>query len=124
VIVGVGIELVDRQRFESLLDRFGDRLRDRLFTDGEREYAARNKRDGESLAVRFAAKLAARRALQTTALRWRDIEVVRDRQGPPTLRLTGGAERAARRAGVSNIALTLTHDAQWCVGQVILESTQ
>ena len=124
MIVGVGIELVDRQRFESLLDRFGDRLRDRLFTDGEREYAARNKQDGESLAVRFAAKLAARRALQTTALRWRDIEVVRDRQGPPTLRLTGGAERAARRAGVSNIALTLTHDAQWCVGQVILESTQ
>ncbi len=124
MIVGVGIELVDRQRFESLLDRFGDRLRDRLFTDGERKYAARNKRDGESLAVRFAAKLAARRALQTSGLRWRDIEVVRDRQGPPTLRLTGGAERAARRAGVSNIALTLTHDAQWCVGQVILESTQ
>ncbi len=124
MIVGVGIELVDRQRFESLLDRFGDRLRDRLFTDGERKYAARKQRDGESLAVRFAAKLAARRALQTSALRWRDIEVVRDRQGPPTLRLTGGAERAARRAGVSNIALTLTHDAQWCVGQVILESAQ
>ncbi len=124
MIVGVGIELVDRQRFESLLDRFGDRLRDRLFTDGERKYAARNKRDGESLAVRFAAKLAARRALQTSALCWRDIEVVRDRQGPPTLRLTGGAERAARRAGVSKIALTLSHDAQWCVGQVILESAQ
>ncbi len=124
MIVGVGIELVDRQRFESLLDRFGNRLRERLFTDGEREYAARNRRAGESLAVRFAAKLAAKRALQTNALRWRDIEVVRDRQGPPTLRLTGGAERAARRAGVSKIALTLTHDAQWCVGQVILESAQ
>ncbi len=124
MIVGVGIELVDRQRFESLLDRYGDRLRARLFTDAEREYAARNKRDGESLVVRFAAKIAARRALQTSALHWRDIEVVRDRQGPPTLRLTGGAERAAQRAGVSNIALTLTHDAQWCVGQVILESAQ
>ncbi len=124
MIVGVGIELVDRERFESLLDRYGDRLRAKLFTDGERKYAARKKRDGESLAVRFAAKLAARRALQTSALCWRDIEVVRDRHGPPTLLLTGGAERAARRAGVSNIALTLTHDAQWCVGQVILESAQ
>ncbi len=124
MIVGVGIEIVDRQRFETLLDRYGDRLRGRLFTDGEREYAARNQRDGQSLAVRYAAKLAARRALQANALRWCDIEVVRDRQGPPTLRLTGGAERAARRAGVSKIALTLTHDAQWCVGQVILESAQ
>jgi len=124
VIVGVGIELVDRERFESLLDRYGDRLRDKLFTDGERDYAARKRRDGESLAVRFAAKLAARRALRTSGLRWRDIEVVRNREGPPTLRLTGCAERAASHAGVSKIALTLTHDAQWCVGQVILESAR
>ena len=124
MIVGVGIELVDRVRFESLLDRYGDRLRERLFTAGEREYAAGKRRAGESLAVRFAAKLAARRALSASALRWRDIEVVRGREGPPTLRLAGGAERAARRAGVSKIALTLSHDAQWCVGQVILESAQ
>jgi holo-[acyl-carrier protein] synthase len=124
VIVGVGIELVDRERFQMLLDRYGERLRDKLFTDGERNYAARKQRDGESLAVRFAAKLAARRALRTSGLRWRDIEVVRDRRGPPVLRLTGSAERAASRAGVSRIALTLTHDAQWCVGQVILESAR
>jgi holo-[acyl-carrier protein] synthase len=124
VIVGVGIDLVDRKRFESLLDRYGDRLRCKLFTDGERDYAAHKPRGGESLAVRFAAKLAARRALHATGLRWRDIEVVRNRQGPPVLRLTGSAERAASRAGVSKIALTLTHDAQWCVGQVILESAR
>ncbi len=124
MIVGVGIELVDRARFESLLDRYGDRLRERLFTEDEREYAARKKRDGESLAVRFAAKLAARRALRANSLRWRDIEVVRGREGPPTLRLAGGAERAARRAGVSTIALTLSHDAQWCIGQVVLESSR
>jgi holo-[acyl-carrier protein] synthase len=124
VIVGVGVELVDRERFESLLDRYGDRLRDKLFTDGERNYAARKRRDGQSLAVRFAAKLAVRRAMRASGLRWRDIEVVRNRQGPPTLRLTGCAERAASRAGVSKIALTLTHDAQWCVGQVILESAR
>jgi holo-[acyl-carrier protein] synthase len=122
VIVGVGIELVDRQRFEALLDRYGDRLRARLFTDGEREYAARKQRDGESLAVRFAAKIAARRALHADALRLRDIEVIRDRLGPPRLHLMGSAERAARDAGVTNIALTLSHDAYWCVGQVILES--
>jgi len=124
VIVGVGIELVEKARFESLLDRYGDRVRDRLFTDGERDYASRKQRDGESLAVRFAAKLAARRALRANGLCWRDIEMVRQCQGPPTLRLTGSAERAASRAGVSKIALTLTHDAKWCIGQVILESAR
>ena len=97
-------------------------MRARLFTVGEREYAARKARDGESLAARFAAKVAARRALRTSALRWQDIEVVRERTGPPTLRLTGAARSAARNARVSNIAVTLTHDATWCVGQVILES--
>jgi holo-[acyl-carrier protein] synthase len=122
MIVGLGIELVDLARFEALLDRYGDRMRARLFTAGEREYAARKVRDGESLAARFAAKVAARRALRTPALRWQDIEVARERTGPPTLRLTGAARSAARNAGVSNIAVTLTHDATWCVGQVILES--
>jgi len=124
VIVGVGIELVDRARFETLLERYGDRLREKLFTDGERAYAARKRRGGESLAVRFAAKLAARRALRANALRWRDIEVVRERGQAPVLRLAGNAARAAQSAGVSTIALTLTHDAQWCVGQVILESAR
>lgn len=122
MIVGLGIEWVDLARFEALLDRYGDRMRARLFTAGEREYAARKVRDGESLAARFAAKVAARRALRTPALCWQDIEVTRERTGPPTLRLTGAARSAARNAGVSNIAVTLTHDATWCVGQVILES--
>jgi holo-[acyl-carrier protein] synthase len=97
-------------------------MRTRLFTSGEREYAARKARDGESLAARFAAKVAARRALRAPSLQWKDIEVLRGRTGPPTLRLAGAADSAARRAGVSNIAVTLTHDATWCVGQVILES--
>lgn len=122
MIVGLGIELVDLARFEKLLERYGDRMRTKLFTASEREYAARKVRDGESLAARFAAKVAARRALRAPALRWQDIEVARDRTGPPTLRLAGAARCAARRAGVSNIAVSLTHDATWCVGQVILES--
>ncbi len=122
MIVGLGIELVDLARFETLLERYGDRMRAKLFTESELEYAARKARDGESLAARFATKVAARRALRAPALRWQDIEVVRDRRGPPTLRLAGAARSAARRAGVSNIAVTLTHDATWCVGQVILES--
>jgi holo-[acyl-carrier protein] synthase len=122
LIVGLGIELVDLARFEKLLERYGDRMRTKLFTASEREYAARKVRDGESLAARFAAKVAARRALRAPALRWQDIEVARDRTGPPTLRLAGAARCAARRAGVSNIAVSLTHDATWCVGQVILES--
>lgn len=124
MIVGVGIELVDVVRFGRLLERYGDRLSSRLFTEGERAYAARRPRAGESLAVRFAAKLATRRALGAGALSWREIEVVREPHGPPSLRLTGDAERAAARIGVSKLDLTMTHDSTWCIGQVILESAR
>jgi holo-[acyl-carrier protein] synthase len=126
VIVGLGVELVDTARFEAALDRFGERLRDRLFTANERVASARTgtrrtTRGVQGLAVRFAAKLATRHALNAPSLAWRDIEVIRAEQGPPELLLHGGADEAARSVGVGSIALTLTHDSKWCIGQVILE---
>ena len=121
MIVGLGVELVDVARFEAALARFGERLRRRLFTPGECAFAARRARGGESLAVRFAAKLAARRALAAGALGWRELEVVREAERAPTLRLHGEAASAARALGVSRVSLSLSHDANWCVGQVVLE---
>lgn len=128
MIVGLGVELVDTARFEATLNRFGERIRERLFTADERFHSARSgaprtARSVQSLAARFAAKLATRRALNAQGLAWRDIEVIRDGQGPPELLLYGGADEAARSVGVDSIALTLTHDAKWCIGQVILESS-
>ncbi len=122
MIVGIGIERLEVPRFQAADARWGERGRARLFTDGERAYAARRANGVESLAVRFAAKLAARRALGSGGLRWREIEVVRRRGSAPTLALHGAAARAARRLGVSRVALTLTHDPACCIGQVVLES--
>lgn len=122
MIVGLGIELVDVPRFEAADARWGERGRARLFTQGERAYAARRASGVESLAVRFAAKLAARRALGGGRLGWTEIEVVRRRGRAPTLELHGAAARAAVRLGVRRMALTLTHDPACCIGQVVLES--
>jgi holo-[acyl-carrier protein] synthase len=121
VIVGLGVELVDSARFEALLERFGERLLARLFTAGERAYAGRKARGGESLAVRFAAKAAARRALGLRHLGWQEAEVVREGGRAPTLRLHGAAAERARELGVRAVSLTLTHDPRWCLGQVVLE---
>jgi holo-[acyl-carrier protein] synthase len=121
VIVGLGVELVDAARFEALLERFGERLRQRLFTAGERAYAARKARGAESLAVRFAAKAAARRALALPRLAWQEAEVVREGGRAPTLNFHGAAAVRARELGVRAVSLTLTHDPRWCVGQVVLE---
>ncbi len=122
MIVGVGIEWLDVPRFEALEARFGERLHERVFTAGERAFAARKRRGHESLAVRLAAKLAARKALGLPHAPWRDIEVERRPGRAPDLRLHGEAARAAAALGVTRVSVTLTHDAAACVGQVVLES--
>jgi holo-[acyl-carrier protein] synthase len=121
VIVGVGIEWLDVARFEATERRFGERLRERLFTRSERDFAANKARGHESLAVRLAAKIAARRALGLSAAGWHELEVRRDRGRAPTLHFHGRAARAAEQLGVTHVALTLTHDAAGCIGQVVLE---
>ena len=122
MIVGLGIEWLDVPRFEAVERRFGARLRERLFTEGERRFASRKARGHESLAVRLAAKIAARRALGMQSARWHDLEVVRARGEAPQMHFHGEAAAVALRLGVNHVSLTLTHDAAACIGQIVLES--
>jgi len=113
--------MVDLERFRAALRRRGPRLLERLFTDAERRYAEGRVRGAESLAARFAAKVAARRAFGSPPLGWRDVEVVRPRGEAPSLALHGAAARAAAALGVERVCLTLTHDPPRCIGHVLLE---
>jgi phosphopantetheinyl transferase (holo-ACP synthase) len=72
--------------------------------------------------VRFAAKVAARRALGLPLGGFREVEVVRERGRPPRLALGGASGEAARALGADRSLLTLTHDASWCISQVIFET--
>jgi holo-[acyl-carrier protein] synthase len=120
-IVGLGVGIVETERFRRAERRFGARLAERLFTPDERAYAARKRRGFESLAVRFAAKLAARRALGLAHARFRDLEVVRARGAAPTLVFHAAAGAAARGRGVVRAALSVTHDSDLCIAHVVLE---
>src|SRR5829696_10044839 len=96
---GVGIDLLDVERFERALERH-PRLADRLFTDAEREYAAGRARPAMHLAARFCAKEAVAKALGLTAWSFRDVEVVATEAGPE-VRLSGSAARRAAELGVA-----------------------
>lgn len=115
----VGVELVEVPRFARVLDRFGKRLLERVFTADEVAYAQRKKFGEQNLAARFAAKCAGRRALQLAGqprLALRELEVVRKRSGEPTL--------AVRREGVASgmrIGLTLTHDQDFAMASLWIE---
>ncbi|HEX3978549.1 MAG TPA: holo-ACP synthase [Solirubrobacteraceae bacterium] len=102
----VGIDLLEIERLERALDR-RPRLAERLFTDGERDYAASRARPGQHLAARFCAKEAVAKALGLEAWSYRDIEVT-SAGGPPRVTLHGAAEQRAAELGVS-VQISLTH---------------
>ena len=106
-MTGVGIDLLEIERLERALER-RPRLAERLFTDGERAYAADRGPPGQHLAARFCAKEAVAKALALEAWSWHDVEVVAASAAP------GGPARAApRRRGptssASTVAISLTH---------------
>jgi holo-[acyl-carrier protein] synthase len=114
-----GIDLVSLTRFERALQRHGQRLLDRLFTPAEQKVCAG---DVSSFAARFAAKEAVAKALGCGigAISWQEIEVLRDEFGAPLLRLHGAARQRAQARGTPQAALSLSHDADCAIAQVIL----
>jgi holo-[acyl-carrier protein] synthase len=107
---GLGTDLVDVERFRLALARRGA-LADRLFAADEREYAARQHDPVPSLAARFGAKEAVMKALGVGlfTFAWRDVEVVRDDDGAPSLRLHGKAAALADERGITGWHLSLSH---------------
>jgi holo-[acyl-carrier protein] synthase len=104
----VGIDLLEIERLERALER-RPRLAERLFTDGERAYAASRARPGQHLAARFCGKEAVAKALRLHGWEWRDVEILGG-DGPPTVVLHGSARRRADELGVEvNVSLTHTN---------------
>ena len=109
-LVGIGIDLVDIDRFRTVLLRRPS-VADRLFTADERTYAQRAVDPAARLAARFAAKEAALKALGygLGGMRMAEIEVVRDDDGRPEIRLHGAARSIAATHGVGRWLVSLSH---------------
>ena len=124
MIVGTGLDLAEVPRIRASIERFGEKFTNRIFTPGEIAYVERKANRFERYAARFAAKEAGMKAIGTgwrRGVRWQDFEVVNLPTGKPTLRFHGVAESFARKLGVRNIALSLTHTAELGMAHVILE---
>ena len=129
MIVGIGSDLSDIRRIQASLDRFGDRFRNRVFTELERTRSERKADAAASYAKRFAAKEACAKALGTGMRRgvfWRDMGVVNMRSGQPTMALTGGALRRLEEITPPGmkavIHLSLTDDHPYAQAFVIIEA--
>ena len=124
MIVGSGIDLVEIDRIQRSLDRFGARFLNRVYTSAEQAYCLKKRNAAESLGARFAAKEAGAKALGTGmshGVTWVEIEVVREPSGRPTLRFHGRAAHMARTLNARRAALSLSHTGNLAVASVVLE---
>lgn len=122
MIVGLGIDVVGIPRVERMLERWGDRILERVMTAGERALVPAGARRAEYVAGRLAAKEATSKALGVPAeINWHDAEVLPARPDPPRVVLHGVAAARAKQLGVARTLLALTHDAGVAVAVVVLE---
>ncbi len=113
-----GIDIIEISRIRAALDRHGERFLKRVFTELE-IFECRGR--AEALAVHFAAKEAASKALGTGIgpISWRDVETLHKWSGEPYLVLHGSAEQIANKRGLSNWAVSLSHSRDNAIAVVV-----
>ncbi len=115
MIIGIGVDVCDLERFETAVGRTPEML-DKLLTPAERDLPV------ASQAARFAAKEALAKALGAPAgLGWHDAEVVRSPDGRPGFELHGSVAAVAEQLGVRRVHLSISHDAGVATAFVVLE---
>jgi holo-[acyl-carrier protein] synthase len=127
MILGVGTDLANIERIQRTLDRFGDRFRDRVFTDIEQAKAERRADTAGTYAKRWAAKEACSKALGTglrMGIAWKDMAVTNLATGQPRMHVTGwAAERLAEMTPPGHraeIHVSLTDDHPWAQAFVVI----
>lgn len=118
MILRSGVDLIEIERVRAVIERFGQRFLQRVFTQTELEEAGAIP---ASLAARFAAKEAVAKALGTGIglVGWQEIEVLRGSLGQPELRLSGAAAHLAARQGLQTWTLSLSHSQSHAIAIVV-----
>lgn len=123
-IVGMGVDLARIERFRTFVSQKSGVL-ERLFCQQEREYGLKQRDPAQALAARFAAKEAFFKALGTglrDGMSWQQVCVVRDELGCPSLQISGRAAELMQQRGAGKAHLSYSHDGDYAVATVILES--
>jgi holo-[acyl-carrier protein] synthase len=124
-VLGIGVDLVEVERIQHSLNRFGERFMKRVFTEDEITYCQSMKFPARHFAARFAAKEAVSKAFGTgigKAMGWRDIDVHKKESGEPFLVLHGGAEKLAKVRAMRSAWISLSHTEHHAVAMIVLET--
>lgn len=123
-VMGIGIDLVENERMRKTLRRWDRSFKEKIFLPRERSYCESRAEPWNHYAGRFAVKEAVSKAFGTGVsehIGWLDIEVVRDRKtGAPSVRLSPKGKQLARKRGVEEVLVSLSHTRHYAVAQAVL----
>lgn len=116
--LATGVDLIEIQRVANVIDRFGARFLERVFTPNELAEVGGNV---TSLAARFAAKESVAKALGTGIgeIRWQEIEIIRGPAREPTLYLHGAAKQLAQVQSLQTWSISLSHTHTHAIALVV-----
>ena len=123
MIFGTGIDIVNIERIESMMARWGDLFLGRVFTEGEIVWCQKRTRSPECFAIRFAAKEAFLKAIGRglrNGMQWTDIEVENDPLGKALFSFHRKAKEVLETQRITKALLTLSHERLYAVAHVIL----
>jgi holo-[acyl-carrier protein] synthase len=121
-IIAHGIDLVDFERIEQMLERHSERFLDRVFTPREQADASASKNRIEKLAGRFAAKEAVMKLVGTgwrDGIAWTDIEVINNALGQPQVMLAGKVREIADAHHIEQVTLSITHTSNFAIASAV-----
>ena len=125
MISGIGIDIIEVNRVKESIERFGDRVLNRLFTPKEIEYCSARKNAVLHFAGRFAAKEAAFKAMGKGwggDISWKEIEITNLPSGAPRIAFYGKALELTTSQKISAAFVSISHIDQLATAVVILES--
>jgi holo-[acyl-carrier protein] synthase len=125
MICGIGIDLVENDRLEKIIEKWGIKFLNRVFSSGEIQYCGKHVQSSIHYGARFAAKESFLKALGIglgRGVKLSDIEVVHDKNGEPALKLCGEAKVQIETREITKIHLSMTHTKNYSTAIVLLEN--
>ncbi len=116
MILGTGIDIIEIERLESAIARWGDDFLKHIFNEEEIEYAKKRKFPAQHYAARFAAKEAVYKAFgDNKSLGWKDMTILNDENGKPYCQLKDENFK-------DKILISISHTKNYAVANAIITS--
>jgi len=124
MIYGIGTDLVEVNRMEKIIQRWGERFTEKVYSQDEIDYCTRKAYPAIHYAARFAAKESFLKSLGIglgMGVSLKDIEVINNAQGNPQLKMNERIRKVLDTHGITSVHISMTHTREHAHAVVILE---